>query len=658
MGILLGSCRTVFRMIVMLSVVFLLACNDASEDSFATISASVQGSSITKTKTTNYRFGKHELPAGMTQVDFIITDSTGVVVAGNLPVSPVTETINLRVAAHRNLIVKVNVYAGSILSFEGEASVDALRPGQSFAVDIELIPVDGTIVVPPPQPVPTNPEQPPVPPVTPPVVQRAFITTWKTDNIPDTGPILAKNGQAATVNLSKTDVTQISIGTNPELVYNYSIDWGDGTTNEGVPGSIIHTYEIAGTYTVKITGNFPQANFGSIGLVDDANKLLSIEQWGDMKWQSMSFSFFNCQNMVINADDSPDLSLVTDMSYMFSGANSLNQDISAWNISTVTNMRDMFNGAVLFNQNISVWNVSSVTNMQNMFANAVVFNQSLDLWDTSSVTDMSSMFANATVFNQPIDNWNVSAVTNMSNMFAGASSFNQNIDSWNVSLVTNMDSMFNGATTFNSNIGTWNVSSVIGMSGMFLNAPVFNQDIGNWNVSAVTNMGVMFEFASAFNQDISRWNVSSVQSMFFMFDGATVFNQPIGSWNVSSVTVMAAMFLDAGDFNQDLSLWNVSAVTRMDIMFARATSFDQNIGGWNVSAVSNMKDMFLGSSLSTINYDALLIGWSSQEVLQPNVIFDAGSSQYSPDAIAARNALISAQFLWTVNDGGPEQLAQ
>ncbi len=655
MEILLGNSRTIFKMMVMLSLVFLLACNDKSEDSFATISASVQGSSTTKA--TSYRFGKHELPAGMTQVNFIITDSAGIVVEGSLPVSPVTETINLRVAAHRNLIVKVNVFAGSVLSFEGETPVNALRPGQSFAVDIELIPVDGTIVVPPSLPVPINPEQP-IPPVTPPVVQRPFITTWKTDNIVDTSPILAKTGKNDVVNVSKTDITQVSIGINPDFVYNYNIDWGDGTTNEGVPGSITHIYEIAGTYTIKITGDFPQADFGSAGLIDNANKLLSIEQWGDIKWQSMSFSFFNCQNLIINADDSPDLSLVTDMSNMFSGANSLNQDMSAWDVSTVTNMREMFNGTALFNQNISVWNVSAVTNMQSMFADTKAFNQSLDQWNTSSVTDMSTMFANAIAFNQAIGNWNVSAVTDMNRMFIGATVFNQNIGNWNVSAVTNMDSMFNGAVAFNGDIGIWNVSSVVGMSAMFFNAGVFNQNIGNWDVSAVTNMGIMFEFAAAFNQDISRWNVSSVQSMFFMFNGATVFNQPIGSWDVSSVTVMAAMFLDAGDFNQDLSLWNVSSVVRMDLMFSRALSFDQNIGAWNVSSVSNMKDMFLGTSLSTINYDALLIGWSSLEVLQPNVIFDAGASQYSPNAVAARDALISAQFLWTVNDGGPEQLAQ
>ena len=48
-----------------------------------------------------------------------------------------------------------------------------------------------------------------------------------------------------------------------------------------------------------------------------------------------------------------DTSYVTDMSHMFYGAESFNQDISAWDTSSVTAMWGMFNGAKAFNADIS-----------------------------------------------------------------------------------------------------------------------------------------------------------------------------------------------------------------------------------------------------------------------------------------------------------------
>ena len=62
-----------------------------------------------------------------------------------------------------------------------------------------------------------------------------------------------------------------------------------------------------------------------------------------------------------------DTSYVTDMSHMFYGAESFNQDISAWDTSSVTEMWGMFNGAKAFNADISKWDTSSVTNMWWMF---------------------------------------------------------------------------------------------------------------------------------------------------------------------------------------------------------------------------------------------------------------------------------------------------
>ena len=84
-------------------------------------------------------------------------------------------------------------------------------------------------------------------------------------------------------------------------------------------------------------------------------------------------------------------------------------------------------------------------------------------------------------------------------------------------------------------------------------------------------------------------------------------------------------------------------------MFEYASAFNQNIGNWNVGALINAEGMFSGVTLSTHNYDALLIGWDAQ-ALQPNVTFDGGNSKYCAGE-SARTHMIHSD-LWTITDGG------
>src|SRR5690606_35115820 len=121
--------------------------------------------------------------------------------------------------------------------------------------------------------------------------QAPFITTWKTDNAGES----------------------ITIPVNPDVPgYNYTVDWGDGNTSSGQTGDAIHTYAAAGTHTIKITGNFPAIRLGKFGN-EVSNKLVSIEQWGDMAWQSMEGAFSGARYMVLNATDVPNLSGVSSM---------------------------------------------------------------------------------------------------------------------------------------------------------------------------------------------------------------------------------------------------------------------------------------------------------------------------------------------------------
>jgi len=386
---------------------------------------------------------------------------------------------------------------------------------------------------------------------------RPFVTIWKTDNTGVTGS------------------HQILISTK-DSIGDFTVNWGDGVIEEGLTGDVTHIYGMAGTYAVQISGDFPRIYFNYGGT--DNRKLLSVEQWGDIKWHTMEEAFQVCPNLVINARDTPDLSLVTDMSSMFSGATSLNQPLNDWN-------------------------VSNVTNMESMFVDAISFNQPLDRWNVSNVVRMDWMFEHASSFNQPLNSWDVSNVTNMASMFELASSFNQPLSDWNTTSVTNMNDMFRYATEFDQPLNSWDVSNVISMRGMFQFASSFNQPLSDWNTSNVTNMGDMFRYATVFNQPLNSWDVSNVTQMYGMFENTVAFDQPLGEWDVSKVVYMGEIFSD--------------------------------------------------STLSTANYDDLLIGWSALNV-ESNVTFDGGNSRYSAGAATTARNTLTTTYGWIITDGGQE----
>lgn len=225
---------------------------------------------------------------------------------------------------------------------------------------------------------------------------------------------------------------------------------------------------------------------------------------------------------------------------------------------------------------------------------------------------------------------NISTITNWGNLdistseaFYGCSNLDVTAEDAPIISTTNMRFGFAGCTALTGigNASTWDVSSVTNIEHLFNSCTNFNADVGDWDVGEVTSLASTFVSCAAFNQDIGSWDVAKVETMAEMFSGATIFNQDLGGWDTGEVTSMAYTFLN--------------------------TAMDQDLSDWDIAKVTTMSTMFHNTTMSTANYDALLIGWEAQTE-QPNVTFHAGNADPSASGITARNALVANG--WTIVD--------
>lgn len=325
----------------------------------------------------------------------------------------------------------------------------------------------------------------------------------------------------------QTLVVDIAINPDANLSYDYTVAWGDGTTDHNVNTSISHTYPSTGAYGVTISGDFPAIFMKESSTQEN---LVDILEWGsNIDWETMAFAFAGCENLgSLYATDDPDLSNVEDMSYMFHNCTNMEVDASGWDVSTIVNMRGTFSGAASFNSEIGSWETTALEDATSMFENATSFNQDLE-WETTNLSEMSYIFSGATAFNGAVNSLYVAEVRDFDGVFQNAESFNQPLDEWDVSGATSMESMFSGALIFDRDISSWDVESVSDMAHMFEGAVAFDQDLGGWSISSVGDMRYMLSASnlSACNYEatLDGWTSSAPSDITLGADGLDYFDE-------------------------------------------------------------------------------------------------------------------------------------
>lgn len=316
-------------------------------------------------------------------------------------------------------------------------------------------------------------------------------------------------------------------------------------------------------------------------------------------------------------------SLVSDMSNLFKGKSSFNQDISSWDLSNVTNMEGMFYDAAQFNSAIDTWNVSNVTNMRETFWGANSFNQDLSSWDVSSVNDMNFIFGAAWRFNQDISGWDVSNVTNMVGAFYFAYDFNQNLNPWNVSSVTNMFRMFSGAETFNGEITKWNVSSVTNMTEMFSGAESFNQDLSYWCVDQIEILPNNFATGSALTDNhFPKWGTCTLTPKFISLISPNNNNTGISRntsfvWHSDLIAETYRLQISGNSEFSNLvkdSVYADTTITLTDSL-SNGTSYFWRVRGENTNGSGSWSDTWKYTTVNKSPEYVILISPSNEETL-------------------------------------------
>ena len=158
--------------------------------------------------------------------------------------------------------------------------------------------------------------------------------------------------------------------------------------------------------------------------------------------------------------------------------------------------------------------------------------------------------------------------------------------------------------------------------------------------------------------DISQWGVRFRlgNTGTYFYGCANLVVTATDALDLTGTTDFSFGFLQCTAFNGDVSLWNTIGVTTFSGGFNACTAFQGNgldqfdVRGCNAS--TGLNNICVGCTLSTANYDSLLIAWNANKAsyrtdLTPNF----GSSKYSAgDAATARAALVT--YGWTITDGG------
>jgi len=372
---------------------------------------------------------------------------------------------------------------------------------------------------------------------------------------------------------------------------------------------------------------------------------------------------------------------VTDMSYMFSHGLILDQilwDEEKFVTNNVESIKGMFAGGWFLHLDLKQFNTQKVTDMSYMFSGCDTLKEIFvgDDWTTENVINSEKMFQNCdmlegqfgesayydTIIDATRANWGLEGYLCYANaaQLIDGKSFNEAIPSDCEEIIfdyySNQASNVEGIEGVNvntkdlgwvklyvkgitcyvlSDLPIWAYSSTESMfagnaqlskiqfknfntyyttniNGMFYGcSSLTSLDLSSLNTGNVTNMSDMFSSCSSLKElDLSNFNTSNVIGLSSMFSSCSLLEElDLSNFNTANVTNMSSMFEGCSSLKSlNLLNFNTINVTDMSYMFSDCLLLeDLNLSSFNTSNVEFMHNMFSGcaslTSLDLSNFD-------------------------------------------------------
>lgn len=487
----------------------------------------------------------------------------------------------------------------------------------------------------------------------------------------DNDPIIDQNGDKLVCEGAGYDprfITEWTVSAGQTLnlygytgqVYDYDIDWGDGSTETGAtmtqPGGASyqiksHTYTAAGTYEIKITGVnfkglFMRGAWSGSGYANDAASrlaLVALKNWGTCEIADLSQAYYRCENMVYSAADRPRLNNFNaggNVRQTFSFCHSIvSLDLSGWVDTDKFNRHDAMlqmdsTNSQLELVNLTGWDFSNSTNLSVMcygVGNATTNGCEVIIPNVvSSVTSLSQFFGDAYLKSLTVPNWNIgagAAVNCYRMMWSSVFAPVQEVDfgTWTIKPSTMQDWARGCLGVSKFDLSGWDTSACTRFDLAFYFSTSLEEVAGleNFDGSAVTTIRGMFALARLVhftNYNFgSNWgpNLGNCTDFTIVFSqagadiGGTEAGPDVSDWDTSNATDLTNIFNDTSGWNTqiDTSSWDVGKVTSFNGMFRDSNSI-QNFDGsnWNVGQNTGTSALRFDNFCRTANTQTAVFG--------------------------------------------------
>jgi len=266
-----------------------------------------------------------------------------------------------------------------------------------------------------------------------------------------------------------------------------------------------------------------------------------------------------------------------------------------------------------------------------------------------------------------IDNWGLLPFTSFELSFRGCTNLDiLATDLPDFSVITKMGGAFYGCTSLNnfpfanadfSNVTTWVQS---GFPAFYGCTSLNNLDFNGMLMNTTTSYDLFGLFYNCNSlTTITGFNtldLSKCTSLSDVFRGTSLTSINLSGLDLSSCTSLLRVFFSVSS----LSSLDVTGITLNSTSNINMTQTFSGLGvcdivgldTWNIEKVTTFNSFMSSSTITTTEYDKLLIAWDSQNPVD-GLSVNFGTSQYTLGSASAtaRASLISTD-LWTITDGG------